>query len=466
MRLVDQGIMPPDVVRPAKREKPDRSGNAVVSFSSTADPRYQAMLAIIRQARAEALAQPRVDMPGAAPNPGGCRHAENLPIPTTPPPLKAAVAPDGAVDLAWARNAETIGLDFEIHRGTKPDFLPNTKTLVAETNWFQFTDSQAPAGPQTYALVLLSGEQRSKPIYTEVTVLAPPPPPAPKGLAARVGPGEVILQWDPPAPAALRYAVYRAKGDAANLEKLTKEPLAGTGYADGGLAAGVAYRYAVRAVDRRGQEGEASAPVTATPLAEMKDPLFTASFDQSADAKLLDAKTVKATLHGGAKLADKSLDLGKDGYATFPHLPEFDIRHRLSIEAWVRLDSHAGMPVVLSCGAFTQTGWFLQLYQGRWRWHIGGVSCDGGTPPVGQWTHVVATFDGHRARVFQNGVKVADCDCLPDRAPWQGPLIVGQYSGAVEGGFQVRGRIAGLRVYSRAISAEEAAAAFKAGPPK
>ena len=41
-----------------------------VAFTSTDDGYYQAMLSIIHQARDEALAKPRVDMPGAEITPG------------------------------------------------------------------------------------------------------------------------------------------------------------------------------------------------------------------------------------------------------------------------------------------------------------------------------------------------------------------------------------------------------------
>ena len=45
----------------------------MVSFVSTEDAHYQKMLAIIRRAREEALAVPRVDMPGAEIIDGECR---------------------------------------------------------------------------------------------------------------------------------------------------------------------------------------------------------------------------------------------------------------------------------------------------------------------------------------------------------------------------------------------------------
>jgi hypothetical protein len=52
---------------------PDREGKPVVALSSTNDPKYKTLLKIIRQARDEALAAPRVDMPGAEVQTGTCR---------------------------------------------------------------------------------------------------------------------------------------------------------------------------------------------------------------------------------------------------------------------------------------------------------------------------------------------------------------------------------------------------------
>ncbi|MEI6277776.1 MAG: NPCBM/NEW2 domain-containing protein [Verrucomicrobiae bacterium] len=73
----------PDVFTPKRQPLPDRAGVPAVSFADTNARSYQAMLAIITQARNEALQAPRVDMPGAQIEPGACR---DLP-PLTPPPV-------------------------------------------------------------------------------------------------------------------------------------------------------------------------------------------------------------------------------------------------------------------------------------------------------------------------------------------------------------------------------------------
>ena len=123
------------------------------------------------------------------------------------------------------------------------------------------------------------------------------------------------------------------------------------------------------------------------------------------------------------------------------------------------------MTVILSCGAFNQTGWFLQRFGGGWRWHLGGISCDGGRPVVGEWVHLVGTFNGHRACLYQNGEQVASVDCHPSRAAFSGPLILGQYSSQAPP-YQVTGRMADVQIYRRALKPDEIAARFQAGTAK
>jgi hypothetical protein len=122
------------------------------------------------------------------------------------------------------------------------------------------------------------------------------------------------------------------------------------------------------------------------------------------------------------------------------------------------------MPVVVSCGHWRQAGWFLQRIGAGWRWHVGGIDCDGGKPAPGRWTHLVGTFDGRTTRLFQDGQKVAEQSGHIIQATWNGPLHVGQYSGGPSAPYQVNGWIAGLRIYNRVMNAEEAADAFKQKP--
>ena len=96
----------------------------LATFASSDDPRYQAILAVIRRAREQTLATPRVDMPGADVVAGACRQFAPPPLPEALPSLDATVDGEGVVHLAWERSARTIGLESEIHRWAGKSFVP------------------------------------------------------------------------------------------------------------------------------------------------------------------------------------------------------------------------------------------------------------------------------------------------------------------------------------------------------
>ena len=64
------------------------------------------------------------------------------------------------------------------------------------------------------------------------------------------------------------------------------------------------------------------------------------------------------------------------------------------------------------------------------------------------------------------GKEVGKVACSPNRTPWPGPLFVGQYSATPGPQYQVTGRIAGVRIYQRALSAEYVAERMAAGRPQ
>ena len=460
--LVDQRVQPPDVVLESRQPAWDPSGDPHVTIASTDDPRYQAILEIIRRARADALARPRVDMPGAEIVPGECRLQVPMPVPQAAPALTARLRPDLAVELAWPRTAETIGLQYELHRGPAAEFTPDAGTQIGLTTAGRYVDLLPPPGRQHYALVVASGQQRSQPVATSLDIPQPVPPEPARGLAAEPRPGEVALTWQGPEWPGMRYDVYRSPAGSSDAEKLTAEPLDRFAFSDLDAVAGRRYAYVVRAVDRRGQISLPTPAVEAEPLPEIKEPLWRTDFGGYVEAIRRDGSRVKGRLHGDAKLAGGSLELGDNGFATFEPLADFELRKAFSLECWVRLDRESAMPVVAAAGAFNAHGWFLQRYGAGWRWHLAPLNCDGGRPVVGQWMHLVGTFDGRQACLYQDGKQVATVAGAPVRIPWTGPLVLGQYS-SQQPSFQVHGGLTGVRLYDRAMRAEEVLESFRAG---
>ena len=458
-------VRPTASFKAPKAPKPKDLQEPVATFASTLDPHYQAMLAAIRNGRRQALAAPRVDMPGAEIVPGAHRQLLPQPLPEPLPPLEARVDAESVVHLAWERSARTIGLAAELHRGPEPGFQLTKDTLVAATPLFRHTDPDAQPGSQHYALVLCSAEARSAPVRATVRVPPPKPPPPPQGLAAAAAPGRVGLRWREAGAPGLRYHVYRARAGSDDAQRLTAEPTPALTYTDAAAAEGVEHAYTVRAVTRRGALSAPSEPVVAAPKPEVKEPQFVAALAKDMQATLYGGGSAKGQPHGKPRIADGALDLSQGGFVTFPHRADFDLSHRLSVELWVWFARETQMPVVASCGHWQQAGWFLQRIGSGWRWHVGGVDCDGGKPAPGRWTHLVGTFDGQTCRLFQDGKLVAEKAGPVIRAPWTRPLHVGQYSGGPGPQYQVIGWLTGLKLYARALSPTDALAAARTAPP-
>ena len=89
------------------------------------------------------------------------------------------------------------------------------------------------------------------------------PPTAPQNLRAVAGPGAVELAWSPNAePDLAGYYIYRSEG--GSFTRLNREMFFLPLFRDSTVQPGTSYRYVVKAVDRAGNEGAASAEAAAT----------------------------------------------------------------------------------------------------------------------------------------------------------------------------------------------------------
>jgi len=402
-------------------------------------------------------------MPGAEVVAGACRQFNPPPLPETAPPLQGTRDDEGLVHLAWERSSRTIGLAAELHRSTQRQFTPNADTLFAQTELSEYTDKSAPAGRQHYALVLVSGSERSQPAYSSVSVPRPAPPPEPIAVQAISASCSIRLRWEAPNDRRLSYHVYRAQAGARELQKLTEKPIRATFYADTRLEAETPYTYVIRAVNLRGLESRATQPVTASARV-IKQPVFLATADPENRGLLYDGEVLSGQKHGKASVTNAMLEFKDGGHVTFPHRSEFELGQPLSVACWVWLDQPGKSPVLVSCGEWRQAGWFLQRLGEQWRWHVGGVDCDGGKPPVGHWVHLAGTFDGKVLRLFEDGVQVAETKGAVKTDAWPGDLHIGQYSAGPSPDFQVHGRMAGVKVYHRPLAASEVAEASRTQP--
>lgn len=448
-------VQPPAAFSQHPLVRPDRSGEPAVTFASTDDPHYQTMLAVIHDARQAALAVPRVDMPGAEVLPGTCRLMRDLELPQRPLGVHATVEHDGAVALQWTRSAQSIGLEFEVHRGADADLQPCAETLLARTPLFSYIDLVAPVGRQYYLVRPMAGESTAASAIVKVDIPPIAAPAAPRNLRIVPTSATVHLQWQAIANLGARYHVYRAPAGSRDMVKLTKEPTARTDFVDYDAVSDVEYDYWVTSVSRRGLEGQRSESVRGVAHV-VTAAMFDLPLKSHISAKLFPAGSAHGRAHGDARVdVSQALVLGRNGYLTFAHADCFDLTQPFCLSCRVRFDEPGTMPVVVSCGAWAGSGWFLQRLGSQWRWYAGGVVCDGGAPEVGKWFTLTGTFDGRCLRLYENGKLVAETFGEFSRDVWPGPLYVGQYSAQPGPQYQVTGRIRDVRIHHHVLSATE-----------
>jgi hypothetical protein len=448
-------VMDMEAFNPVEFKGTDTSGKSHVSFASTEDEHYVAMLDIIKRGRREALAKPRTDMPGAKVVGGLCKSTIPPEIPDMLPELRAECDDEGIVELSWERSAELIGLDFALYRGERDGFEIRDAPEVGRTTRFRYADTEVGSGRHYYALVGSAGGGRSRPVYGEVVVPEPKRPDRPEGVSAVGMPGEIRIGWKVDDDSMDVFNVYRAAEGSDDFVKLNAGPVVEGEYIDAGAAVGQRYQYAVGAVSRRNMESDQSQCVVCEVLPERKEPVFVAIFKEDMNADTIGGNVVKGKVHGAAVMKEGYLNLGGGGHVTYPYSRDLDIGAKLTLEMEVRLESVADMPVLVSFGRWNDKGWFVQKLGDRWRWHLGGVDCDGGDVAAGRWIHLAGTYDGKRSRLYQDGREVGSVECEPNKAAWNGELLVGQYAGGTGPAYQVKGMIRDVKIYRRAVSAAE-----------
>ena len=371
-------VQPPEAFARHERVQPDREGEPVVSFASVDDPHYQAMLRIIRDARETTLAVARVDMPGAEVLAGGCRQF-------CPPAC-------GRRSAGLARRGERWGCGAADVAAVGQHDRPAIRTASFARGGLRAHGIDARGADAALRIhrlaisagypILRCGECVARTTRrTELRVGGG----AGGCVTCRTGDmrvaaasGVVHLDWAaPPGPVA-GYHVYRREADTSQFEQLTMEPVRRSEFSDLQVAPQRRYTYVVRAVSRRNTLGEASAEVEATAHVVLP-PVCTVVLHDVPRAELLDDGALPGVLHDGATISEDTVDLRQAGYVTIPHDACFELAQPLTVECRVRFDQPGTMPVVLSCGAWNQAGWFIQRLGNAWRWHVGGVDCDGGT---------------------------------------------------------------------------------------
>ena len=197
-----------------------------------------------------------------------------LPVGFPPAGLTATAKAEG-VTLTWSAPQQAVGdlgapivTGYNVYRtapGKAPgelDLAINTAPVTATT----YTDTPA-YGEHEYRVAAVADvgpplvqSDPSAPARVDFRDLVPPP--APASVTPLVEPNAIRLLWDPvDAPDLAGYRIYRAEGTGhgANIKEvgtinLVQEPIAETTWLNKPVSLGLAFRYAVTAVDQAGNE--------------------------------------------------------------------------------------------------------------------------------------------------------------------------------------------------------------------
>ncbi|MBN1672581.1 MAG: LamG domain-containing protein [Kiritimatiellae bacterium] len=202
-------------------------------------------------------------------------------------------------------------------------------------------------------------------------------------------------------------------------------------------------------------------------------------FDSIADGRVEDASgrghTARLRNPDGAKLeivagqAGQALKLPGKHTASFEveGSRDFEAPAALTVMAWVRPAKREGRGMI-ACKKGdrpkngSSPGWRLSVFWGLAQFQIGCVagkeyqvtSAEWSTPP-GFWSHVAATYDGQRLRLFVNAVEVHSRKVSGPIATEKRPLVLANYVGTNKNAYPFLGALDDIRIYSRALTGDD-----------
>lgn len=190
--------------------------------------------------------------------------------PRVPPPSPAAlvVRPEaGGIRLTWQADDPAVG--FRLYRRDAASRSYSSPLAVLEPGAREYLDASAGFGARfVYSLTAVGREdpllESALAAEREIDYRDRYPPPAPTGLIILAEPGQARLLWEPSIDSELAgYLIYRQEAGGRGFVALNAEPQLELGYRDTAVESGRTYSYYVSAVDRSGNESEASATATA-----------------------------------------------------------------------------------------------------------------------------------------------------------------------------------------------------------
>jgi len=137
--------------------------------------------------------------------------------------------------------------------------------------------------------------------------------------------------------------------------------------------------------------------------------------DNDAATKVLSTDNWGTGVFGGALQTDGA-EFQSNTIFEVPYSSSMStIRQQITMMAWVNRNE-----VVHNAGVFSHNypdmffGFHNNLYKWEFMTALGQASCYSGYTPPGQWVHIAATYDGHTAKLYANGVEICSVEITSD----------------------------------------------------
>lgn len=183
----------------------------------------------------------------------------NVVAPLEKPGQLRAEATAAGVLIEWSRLSAGPNVSWKIYRQSKGEAEAVEMATVREP---KFTDIGA-AYEVEHRYTVMATEGAAVSAVSEAVAITPEDkfaPATPQGLSALAGPNATQLSWERnQEPDLALYRIYRA-GQNTPFVRIAESTTAAN-YRDNSVTAGQKYRYAITAVDRKGNESPQSEPV-------------------------------------------------------------------------------------------------------------------------------------------------------------------------------------------------------------
>lgn len=299
------------------------------------------------------------------------------------------------------------------------------------------------------------------PVTASVEFVAPN---APTNLATTPSATSVRIDWDAnPETDLAGYTVFRADsvgGFYNTIARNVKSP----SFVDNTTASGKTYYYKIKAVDNALNRSAYSSEVTATTTTN-KELVACYKFENNtldSTANLNHAATYGTISYTAGKIGSQAISL--NGSNSFIQLPATVAnQNELTIATWAYWNGSSSWQRIFDFGNDQTQYMFLtpRSGDGQLRFGIknGGAeqTLNGTTPmPYLKWTHVAITLSTTGARLYVNGIQIAESSTITSASFNLNPAL--NYIGRSQFSDPLfNGRIDDFRVYNYALSANEIA---------